>query len=86
MLVRWNKTARKWVINFDMIIRDGEYPTGEDIRNGYDGSERAALVLLAYFGLEKRANDFTPEEIAHMSPNDLEALAKDIHEKAPHNP
>jgi len=76
MLLRWDGSRKRWIVNFALVIRGGTYPTGDPIKDQTESGERAALVLLGHFGLEKRANEFTPEEVGSMSPECLIELAR----------
>lgn len=75
MLLRWDSNKNRWTKSFQLgLLTCNGFPEGSIIRNGTDPDERASLVLLGYFALEDRAEEFTPEKVGYLHPWVLENL------------
>ena len=77
VLVRWNIKKDIWTMSFSLGIGGGAFPEGEPILGEDDCSERAALSLLAHFGLLERRSELHPAKIGYMSPYRLNQLASE---------
>ncbi len=74
MLLKWNSEERRWNMSFSLGLGGGEFPEGEHIGNGGYLNERAGLTLLNYFYLTARRNEFSPEKLGYLSPEQLQKL------------
>ncbi|MFA5992924.1 MAG: hypothetical protein WC796_04420 [Candidatus Pacearchaeota archaeon] len=77
LLVRWDPLMDAWTMSFAAMGCQFK-PRGDLILGDDDPHERAALTILAQFGLIKRRNEFHPTKVGFISPFKLEQLAANV--------